>query len=362
MGARSWIRDEWKHELRRLRLFLRRLEAMEPQPPLPPWLPPGRVVAVPGRGEMFVRESPGPRGGPTILLLHGWTASADLNWFHVYETVGGIGRLVAVDHRGHGRSIRSEERFTLENAADDAAALLERLGGAPAIVVGFSMGGPIAMLLWRRHPHLVSGLVLQATALEWRASFRERFSWKFMAVVEYGLRLGRPRGLVDRYLRQAVEECPELEPYRPWLKGELRRGDAEDLADAGRALGNYDGRPFAGAVDVPAAVVVTTRDRLVRARKQRALARAIPGAELLELAGDHDCCLVQPKEFQAVTEKALRLVIDRVIAGERAERGATRAAPAVGDPTTTGRWRPRRARRRGRRRGRGLRPDAHRSS
>ena len=276
-------------------------------------------MALEGRGETFVREADGPPGGPTILLLHGWTASADLNWWRVYAPVASLGHLVALDHRGHGRGMRSEQTFTLEEAADDAAAVLQALRVRRALVCGYSMGGPVAMLLWRRHPSLVAGLVLQATALEWRASVRERLVWKTMGLLEYALRLGPSRGLIDRTLRDAIETSPDLAPYRGGLKAELRRGDPADLAAAGRALGNYDARRFARTVDVPTAVVVTTRDRLVRPRKQRQLAAAVPHARRFELDGDHDACLVRPHEFESVTIAALQAVG----AGRRLEaRGA----------------------------------------
>lgn len=297
----------------------------------PPQLPPGRVVELPGRGEVFVRERLGASGEPTILLLHGWTASADLNWFRAYDAVAPLGRLLAIDHRGHGRGMRSDKQFTLEDAADDAAALLCTLDAGPAIAVGYSMGGPISMLLWDRHPDLVRGLVFEATALEWRASRRERAIWKLMAAVEYFLRLGRPKGLIERALRQAVAAAPELEPLVGWLRAELRRGDPEALADAGRALGAYDGRAIAPRVDVPAAVVVTTRDRLVRPRKQRQLARAIPGATTFDLDGDHDVCLVRGPAFAATTAQAITEVIARSSAievqpAERFTESSTRTA------------------------------------
>ena len=300
-----------RQEAARLRRLARRLERLDPEAPVPPSLPPGRIVNVPGRGEMFVREAVGRPGGPTILLLHGWTATADLNWFRVYDTLANVGRVIAVDHRGHGRGIRCEEPFSLEAAADDAAALLRHLGTTPAVAVGYSMGGPISMLLWHRHPDVVSGLVLQATALEWRGTRRERLLWKFMALVEYALRLGAPRGLIDRILREAIEFCPDIAPHRAWLRGELRRGDPEAIADAGRALGNYDARSFARNVDVPTSVVVTTKDRLVRPRKQRQLADAIPDAQAFELRGDHDACLLHPEQFRAITEVAVLSVIER---------------------------------------------------
>lgn len=304
---------DWHLELARARRFARRLDRGDPLAPLPPpSIPAGRTVVLPGRGETFVRETSGRPGDPTIALLHGWTASADLNWLRVYDTVPDLGRMIAMDHRGHGRGMRSEERFTLEAAADDVAALLVELDAAPAILVGYSMGGPISMLTWLRHPDVVSGLVLQATALEWRASKRERIIWRFMAVVEYLLRLGRPRGIIERALREMVEVSPDLEPLVGWLKAEMRRGDPEMLADAGRALGLYDFRPHASRVNVPTAVVVTTKDRLVRPRKQRQLAKAIPSSATFELHGDHDAAMVMGKEFPDVTTEALNWVKARL--------------------------------------------------
>ena len=281
---------------------------------MPPPLPPGRVVAVPGRGEVFVRQVDGPPGAIPILLLHGWTSSADLTWWRVYGQLGTLGPVVAVDHRGHGRGMRSDEPFTLEAAADDAAGVLRELGLGPAIVCGYSMGGPIAMLLWRRHPDLVAGLVLEATALEWRTSPFERFIWRTMSLVERAMRSARSKSVVDRLLREVLETCPSLIDHRGWLQGEFRRGDPAAIATAGRAIGNYDARPFASSVDVPAAVVVTTKDRLVRPSKQRALAAAIPDAQRFDLAADHDACLVSIEDFADVTLQAVKAVADRTSA------------------------------------------------
>jgi pimeloyl-ACP methyl ester carboxylesterase len=256
---------------------------------------------------VFLRDAPGP-AGPPILLLHGWTSSADLTWWRAYDRLAAVGRVLAVDHRGHGRGIRSDEPFTLEDAADDAAGVLRELGCGPAIVCGYSMGGPVAMLLWHRHPELVAGLVFEATALEWRASLRERVLWRGMGLVERVLRSTRSRSVVDRLLREVLEKEPSLLALRGWLVGELRRGDPTAIAEAGRAIGRYDARPFAGRVGVPTAVVVTTDDHLVRPAKQRALAAAVPGAMTFELAADHDACLASVEDFARVTVAAVTAV------------------------------------------------------
>ena len=129
-----------------------------------PALPHGRMVALPGRGSTFVREQSGPPGAPVLMLLHGWAATADLTWRHCYGPLAQQFRVLAIDHRGHGRGIRHAEPFRLEDCADDVAALAAQLGIERLIPVGYSMGGPIAPMLWQRHRPLVEGLVLCATS------------------------------------------------------------------------------------------------------------------------------------------------------------------------------------------------------
>lgn len=276
-------------------------------PPEPPPLPPASLVNVPGRGELFVRRAGRETHGTPVLLLHGWMASADLNWFRVYDALAARHEVIALDHRGHGRGLRAPQRFTLEDCADDAAALLRHLGVGPVIAVGYSMGGPVATLLWRRHPDLVAGIVYEATALEWQDSLEERMRWRTMGLVSALLRWEAGRLLLFRLTGGGQGPPEELTALRPWMEGEFRRGDWPDLAEAGRAIGRYDARPFASQIDVPVAAVVTTRDRLVLPEKQYALARAT-GARLFEFPGDHDAAVVGAERFAEVTREAVAAV------------------------------------------------------
>ncbi len=289
--------------------FLRRLEKDLPQEPLPPPLPPARIVSVDNRGEMFVREQKGPPGAITVVLVHGWALSADLNWFPgSYEVAARYGNVLAPDVRGHGRGLRSEKEFTLEAAADDIAALIGAVGAAPAVIVGYSMGGSLAMLCAARHPDVVAGLVLASTGLQWRATWWERVMWASMAVVEYGLRFGAPKGLTARYLRSAVEQSPDLQRYQGWVKAEVRRGDPSDIGHAGKALANFDARELARQIDVPTAVIVTCSDRLIRSDRQRELAIAT-GASVIEIDGAHNAWLVRPREFASAIGEGLERVL-----------------------------------------------------
>jgi len=200
--------------------------------------------------------------------------------------------------------MRSAEPFTLEDCADDAAALLDQIGADRVIVVGYSMGGPVGMLLARRHPGLVRALVMQATALEWRDAAHERMAWHLLSALELGLRLGTGTDIIERVLRAATEEQPELEAIRPWLIAEFRRGLAPELADAGRALSRYDARPWAADLGLPAAMLITTRDRLVHPAKQRELAEALH-AHVTEIDADHDLPLVKSDEYARLTKLAV---------------------------------------------------------
>ena len=241
-----------------------------------PWLPEGRTLLAPGRGELFYRRYQHPdRDAPTVLLLHGWTGSADLQFFTAYEALAARCSFVTIDHRGHGRGMRSDHRFEIEDVADDAAVLIESLGVGPVIAVGYSMGGPVAMLLARRHPDLVRAIVVQATALEWCSTRLERVRWKTARIIGPLLRSFAYQRWLGHGIRRLLGENHPLQVYVPWLSGEMRRNDPVSVVQAGQALSRYDARPWARDLTVPAASLITTRDHLVKPRKQRALAATL---------------------------------------------------------------------------------------
>ncbi len=313
------MRGEW----RRFRRMVRPIDRGPGRGPTPPpGVPPGQIVRLEGRGETFVRHHQGPPDAPVVLLLHGWTASADLQWCTLYPALCERYSVIGIDHRGHGRGIRSEEKFTLEDCADDAAAVVRLLApGRQAVIIGYSMGGPIAPQLWRRQPDVVAALVFEATALEMHETREDRFRWRLLMLAEGILRSRRLRSWLARYLREEAYANPDLEPYTPWMLAEMRRTDPRALYEAGLALRDFDARPFASSIDVPVAVVITTDDHIVRPVKQRALAEAT-GATVFEIKADHDATMAAAKPFAAVTVEA----IEAVSGVERDERSARRLA------------------------------------
>jgi pimeloyl-ACP methyl ester carboxylesterase len=256
---------------------------------------------VPGRGELFYRyHRHADPDAPLVLLLHGWTASGDLQFFTAYETLAAQCSFITFDYRGHGRGLRLQKPFQLEDVADDAALLLESLGVPPVVAVGYSMGGPVGMLLTRRHPHLVRAIVMEATALEWCSSRLDRVRWKTVRIIGPLLRSVAYQRWLSNGIRRLLGRGHPLQSYVPWLSGEMRRNDPQSVVQAGQALSQYDARPWAGGLGKPAASLITTKDHLVKPYKQRALAVAI-GAEVRELNGDHLSAWVHPDEFAATT-------------------------------------------------------------
>lgn len=284
-----------------------------------PLLPAGDVVHLPRRGRTFVRVAEGPSpDAPVVLLLHGWTATADLNWFRCYEPLRRHFRVIALDHRGHGRGIRSRRPFRLEDCADDAAALADVLGIRQAIAVGYSMGGPVAQLLWKRHPALVRGLVLCATSRNFGRSARERALFASMLGLSGVAQLTpRPvqRQVADRLFARRLSRTP----FGQWAADELRRHDAATLLQAGWAIGSFSSADWIGEVDVPTAVVITTQDPVVTPSRQQRLAAAIPGARVFTVDADHAAC-VADRTFPPTLVAACRAVHGNMTSGWQAAR------------------------------------------
>jgi 3-oxoadipate enol-lactonase len=274
-------------------------------PPVPPHaMPPARTINIAGRGEFFLRDSGETDTDlPAVMLLHGWTVSADLNWHGAYDALIDAGyRVLAIDHRGHGRGLRALVPFRLTDCAADAAEVVRAVGCGPAIFVGYSMGGTIAQLVARDHRDIVAGIVLSGTSQHFQDPETVKV-WRLMGALKIGLSVS-PRGLWRAGFRRA--KIPSS-PQTAWWLSELTRHSARDIAEAGRELGRFDSRPWLASVSVPAASVITTRDRSVAPANQRALAAAI-GSEVFEVPIDHLEVTSRATEYNAALLDAVAAV------------------------------------------------------
>jgi pimeloyl-ACP methyl ester carboxylesterase len=101
--------------------------------------------------------------GDTILFIQG-LGYATWAWTPQLDALEGRARVVAFDNRGAGRSDKPEGPYSIRLLAEDALAVLQKIGSGPAHVVGCSMGGYVALTLALRHPKAVRSLVLISTS------------------------------------------------------------------------------------------------------------------------------------------------------------------------------------------------------
>lgn len=274
-----------------------------------PDLPFGAAMELPGRGTTFVRSVPGPPGAPTVLLLHGWTATADLNWFRCYGPLGRRYRVVALDHRGHGKGLRTRKTFRLEDCADDAIAVCDVLGIDRVIPIGYSMGGPVAQLVCHRHRERVSGLVLCATSGYFSTSREERLSFLGVSGLAAVARLTPLQA--RRWLTEQLYLQRKTSAWEQWAIEQASMHDWRTVLEAGRAIGSFSSRSWIGEIDVPTSVVITMRDRVIPVRRQVRLFESIRGAEAFRVDGDHDAVVAKAERFVPMLLRALTSVVDR---------------------------------------------------
>jgi 3-oxoadipate enol-lactonase len=284
-----------------------------PEPLPAPRLPPGHDIELEGLGTIHVRDLGGPPGAPAIALLHGWTATADVNFCTCYEPLAEHYRVFAFDHRGHGRGIRSKRAFRLEDVADDVIAVTDALGIDTFIPVGYSMGGAVAQLVWHRHRERVDGLVLCATAPYFAELRGERLSFLGLTGLAALARV-TPAQAREWLTEQFYLQRKSL-TWEPWAVQQAASHDWRMMLEAGSAIGNFTSREWIGQIDVPTSVVVTMRDGIVPLRRQVELFDSIPGAEAFRVDGEHDAVVTRADRFVPTLLRALASVTARVARG-----------------------------------------------
>jgi diacylglycerol O-acyltransferase len=275
-------------------------------PPVPE-IPEGRVVELPGRGTTFVVDT-GPvanaRGGPapTVFLLHALACTGLLTWYPCLDALRRRYRLVIFDQRWHGQGIRSP-RFELDDCADDAAAVADVLGIETFIAAGYSLGSLVSQVTWHRHRDRVDGLVLGASTTHF-ADTPRRQQTVTRAGAQLAARAARQRRLVVEALDHAVDDR--------WAWRQFRSTTGTEVTGAGAIIARFDSRGWIGEVDVPTAVVLTARDKLIPPLRQRDLARRISGATVYEVDAGHASCVLNAERFRPAMLAATASVTSRI--------------------------------------------------
>jgi pimeloyl-ACP methyl ester carboxylesterase len=273
-------------------------------------VPQGRWLELPGRGRTWLTEVPGPReDSPAVILLHAVGCTGLLTWFPVITRLAERYRVVVFDQRWHGRGIVSEH-LSLRDCADDVAAVADALGLEAPVVAGYSMGSIVAQRCWRQHPRRFGGLVLAATTDHFRTNGSERV---FHSGMEIGMgaltTLSRSRTLTAA--GRVTEVLLDPSDTHQWALAEWRSTSSWAVAQAVASLGRHHSTPWLAQVDVPTAVVVTRRDKVLAPARQRGIAALIPGATVHEADCGHAGCVLDAATFTAPFLEAVDTTMGR---------------------------------------------------
>jgi len=156
----------------------------------------------------------------------------------------------------------------------------------------------VAQRVWRQHPDTVGGLILAATTDHFRTNGRERV---FHAGMELGMGLTATlsrSAVVSRASVAAVEALDaDTSDTARWALNQFRSSSPWAIGQAVASLGRHHSTPWLSSIDVPTAVVVTTRDHVLPTSRQRELAARIPGATVHEAACGHAGCVLEHRAF-----------------------------------------------------------------
>lgn len=262
---------------------------------------PARTVFV-GDREFLVRQL---GSGPDLVLIHGLNGSSMVEWYKVAERLAQRFTVTLVDHRNHGLSSRSADRFEIEDVADEVAAVMTEMAIGVADVVGYSMGGAVAQALAGRHSHRVRRLVLIATI----ARHPQATRWVRLAAAHLTRAWERITGTGTpeaRALYLVLTGAVDREHAR-WLWEENQRRDPEAGAAATFALLRFDSTNWLSRLSMPCLVVIPTKDWLVPPAWQYELAGLLPKAEVVEIEGArHEIPWTHPDRLAAAIEDFLQ--------------------------------------------------------
>ena len=255
-----------------------------------------------GGAKLFWQEAD---AGPSLVLVHGSWGDAD-NWAAVAPGLAKRFRVVTWDRRGHTRSSAPPGQGSLEQDADDLAALIERLGLAPAFVVGNSGGALVTLRLAARRQELFRGLSVHeppAVALLGPAAM-EALGTRALPVIAL-IEQGRDAEAAERFM-ETIALGPGSWATLPQSRKDAFVHNARTFLDETREQGGLDLDLAAlGRFRPPALLTRGEKSPPMFAPIVEKLAAAMPQARRHVFAGaGHVPHITHPAEFVAVISAA----------------------------------------------------------
>jgi 3-oxoadipate enol-lactonase len=246
------------------------------------------------------------QGDGDTLILHQGLGQGSWAWRYTEPALAQRFHTIVFDTRGTGRSYVPEEPYGIAELADDAAWLL---AGRAAHVVGFSMGGYVALTLALAHPGLVRSLILAGTGaggpnrVPRPAYVREAFDAAMSLSPAEQRRTTLPYTFSAGWAESNPERVDEIVAAAMEHPTPMQTIAAHTAA----CYRFYDEGIDVERIDAPALVVHGSEDLIVPTANGRELARRLPNARYVELPGrGHNLMLQDPETFNELILEFLR--------------------------------------------------------
>lgn len=233
--------------------------------------------------------------GAPVLLVHG-LGSSTRDWEYQIAELAAHYRLIAVDLRGHGRSDKPRERYSIAGFAEDVAALIEHLGLDAVHLVGISMGGMVGFQLGVDRPELLKSLCIVNSGPEVKAKSPRDY-------LEIAKRWSLSRLLslqvIAKGLGRLLFPKPEQAALRRKIEERWPQNDKRAYLASLDAIIGWGVRERLARITCPTLVISADHDYTPVAQKE-AYVRELPNARLLVIEDSrHATPLDQPQRFNS---------------------------------------------------------------
>jgi pimeloyl-ACP methyl ester carboxylesterase len=262
------------------------------------------IALLPGGIELAYDDA---GAGIPLVMIHGWPHDRTL-WAGQLRGLGEHARCIAPDLRGFGGSTVAGP-LTIDQYADDVAALLDVLDLPRVVLCGLSMGGYVAFAMLRRHRERVRALVLADTRAGADSDEARANRMRLIALVEeHGVEALAARQLRSMLARSTFDQQPEIVEV---VRRMMASVPPEGVIGALRAMAErLDSTPLLSTIAVPTLVVGGAEDTITPPAELEALSAAIPGSRLELLANSgHVCPIERPAAFNHVVREFLATLV-----------------------------------------------------
>jgi aminoacrylate hydrolase len=238
--------------------------------------------------------------GSPVMLVAG-LGGVGATWGPQTELFARNHTVIVPDHRGTGKSTHTAKGQTIAQHAADFALIVEHLGLGPVHCVGSSTGGAITQEMAIAHPSLVKTATIASSWARVDPFFRRQFTARAQMIASAGVKAATEMGAL--FLFDPRFQMTNQPAVQAWVDAAVKGATAADIAlKRMDMILAHDRLADLAGIRCPTLVIVGEADFCTPPHLSEQMAAAIPGAELVKLAGGHFFYVEHPEAFHAHVE------------------------------------------------------------